>query len=369
MSDAPAMLVSVVVPASDAEATLEETLRAIAAQTYRAIEILIVDDGSGDGTAALAERFCAAEPRARLIRQRKGGVARARNAGIAEARGDYVAPCDADDLWAPEKIARQVAAALAAPEPPGFVYCWSRLIDESGLAIGFIPPFALSGDGFAALWARNVVGNGSALLIHRASILAVGGYDEGLQAEGAHGCEDILLQLRLAERFPVAVVPEFLVGYRLRSDSMSSDAERMFRSWRNAARRLDRRPPLSARRWTLGHRLLTLAEQRAYRRRPAAAAGALALALAADPRRALLYLSYRLARKVARRLRPAAAAAAVPFLDWNPRIAGPADPYALGSWQSRLDRLDSARLERLKGDNRRDRGGRAVRPGASLPAL
>ena len=369
MSEAAARLVSVVVPASDAEATLEDTLRAIAAQTYRAIEILIVDDGSRDGTAALAERFCAQEPRARLIRQSRTGVAGARNAGIAEARGVYVAPCDADDLWGPEKIAKQVAAARTASEAPGFVYCWSRLIDERGIATGFMEPFALAGDRFAALWARNFVGNGSALLIDRASIDAVGGYDGSLHAAGLPGCEDILLQLRLAERFSVAVVPEFLVGYRLRRDSMSSDTERMYRSWRHAAGLVGRRPPHRARRWTLGYRLLMLAEHRAHRRRPAAAARALAAAFAADPRRTSLYLSYRLARRLARRLRPAAATVAEPFLDWDPTMAGPEDPHALRSWRRRIHRLDARRLERLRGGSRPDRAGRAAPPEASRPAL
>jgi glycosyltransferase involved in cell wall biosynthesis len=350
MSRTEAPLVSVVVPAFNAEATLGETLRSIAAQSWRPIEVVIVDDGSSDGTAALAARFCRAEPRARLIGQANRGVAAARNAGIAASSGRFVAPCDADDLWHPTKIEKQVAAALAAPRPPGFVYCWSRLIDPAGNVVADMEPLALGGDAFELLWARNAVGNGSALLIDRAAALELGGYDEGLRRAGLQGCEDVLLQLRLAEWHPVEVVPEFLVGYRIGDGRMSGDPERMFRSWRAAARKVERRPRLRARRWNLGHRLLTLAEQRAWRRRPFGAAGALLAALAADPRRTAAWLAYRSARTLAKPFRATRPIRLRPFLECDPAEPGPGDPHALEGWRARLARLDARRLEALPRD-------------------
>src|SRR5215475_4737819 len=102
--------VTVVIPAYNAEATLDETLRSVRSQTHRALEILIVDDGSSDGTPEVALAHAAADPRVRLIQQSNGGVAAARNRGIEEARATLIAPVDADDLWAPTKIERQVAA-------------------------------------------------------------------------------------------------------------------------------------------------------------------------------------------------------------------------------------------------------------------
>jgi hypothetical protein len=174
--DAPAAaagpLVSVVVPAYNAEATLAASLASAAAQSYRRIEILIVDDGSTDCTAAVAERFCAAEPRARLIRKANGGASSARNAGIAAASGDYVAPLDADDLWHPAKLERQVAAALAQRRPPGFVYCWFRVIDGDDRVIADSEPHMVEGPALRRLAYRNFVGNGSGPLIHRAAALA-----------------------------------------------------------------------------------------------------------------------------------------------------------------------------------------------------
>ena len=101
-------LVSVVMPAWNAEATIVEALRSVAAQTYRDLEIIIVDDGSTDATAALAKEFCASDPRARTVRRSNGGPAAARNLGIAEARGEWIALIDADDVWHPTKIEKQL---------------------------------------------------------------------------------------------------------------------------------------------------------------------------------------------------------------------------------------------------------------------
>src|SRR5689334_7043342 len=115
-------------PAWNAGATIVEALRSVAAQTYRNLEIIIVDDGSADATAALAREFCASDARARIVNRSNGGPAAARNLGIAEARGEWIALIDADDVWHPSKVEKQVTVALAADERPGFVYCWYRKI-------------------------------------------------------------------------------------------------------------------------------------------------------------------------------------------------------------------------------------------------
>ena len=104
-------LVSVIIPAWNAEATLLETLQSAASQTYPNIEIIIIDDGSTDGTAAIARDFCAGEPRARLVRQDNQGLSAARNRAVAESRGTWIAPLDADDLWHPTTVEKQVGRA------------------------------------------------------------------------------------------------------------------------------------------------------------------------------------------------------------------------------------------------------------------
>jgi glycosyltransferase involved in cell wall biosynthesis len=104
--------VSCVVPVHDGERHLGETLQSILAQTHPPLEIIVVDDGSLDGSAALARSF---GPPVSVIAQEQSGPPSARNRGIRAARGDFLALCDADDLFAPDKLARQVACFAARP--------------------------------------------------------------------------------------------------------------------------------------------------------------------------------------------------------------------------------------------------------------
>src|SRR3954453_10527365 len=99
-------LVSVIIPAYNAGATVERTISSVLNQTYSSIEVLVVDDGSTDNTAVLVQRMADADPRIKLLQKPNGGVALARNFGIAHAAGEFIAPLDADDLWHPEKIAK-----------------------------------------------------------------------------------------------------------------------------------------------------------------------------------------------------------------------------------------------------------------------
>lgn len=105
--------VSVVVPCFNTERYIAATLRAVLAQADAAeLEVIVVDDGSADGSAALVERDF---PQVRLLRRANAGVAAARNAGIDVATGDWVAFCDADDIWLPGKLKAQFEAIAAAP--------------------------------------------------------------------------------------------------------------------------------------------------------------------------------------------------------------------------------------------------------------
>jgi glycosyltransferase involved in cell wall biosynthesis len=107
------MRISVVVPAYNAAKTVAETLDALLAQSLPATDIVVVDDGSKDDTRAALEPY---RGRARLIFQPNGGVSSARNRGVAEAGGDWVAFCDADDLWHPDKLKIVSAAAASRPD-------------------------------------------------------------------------------------------------------------------------------------------------------------------------------------------------------------------------------------------------------------
>lgn len=102
-------LVSVITPCYNGEKYLAETVRSVLGQTYAHWEMYIVDDGSTDGSARIAEEFAAGDSRVHLIRQANAGSASARNAGIRRAQGRYIALLDADDLWEPAFLEKQLA--------------------------------------------------------------------------------------------------------------------------------------------------------------------------------------------------------------------------------------------------------------------
>jgi glycosyltransferase involved in cell wall biosynthesis len=106
-------LISCIVPVFNGERYLGEALDSILAQTYRPLEVIVVDDGSTDGTAGVVARYGG---RVAYLFQPNAGHAAARNLGLGAARGEFVAFLDADDLWHPEKLARQMARFHARPE-------------------------------------------------------------------------------------------------------------------------------------------------------------------------------------------------------------------------------------------------------------
>jgi glycosyltransferase involved in cell wall biosynthesis len=238
-------LITVIIPAYNAAATLDRTLESVRSQSYRDIEILIVDDGSRDETPRIVERHAAADDRVRLIPQANGGVAAARNRGIAEARGKLIAPVDADDLWASTKLEKQIATMAEGGPEVGLVYCWYAMIDAEGFIKGIAKP-TKSGKVLSCLCANNFVGNASSPLIRKDMMLAAGGYSTHLRAVRAEGCEDWLLYLRIAEKHEFRVVEECLVGYRMLPGSMSRDERQMLRSLRQVSGQiLERNPDLS----------------------------------------------------------------------------------------------------------------------------
>lgn len=235
-------LVSVIIPAFNAERTLGDTLDSVCNQTHHHLEIIVVDDGSQDRTAEIAEAHAAKDGRIRLIRQENGGVARARNAGAAASRAHYLAPVDADDLWHPKKIAHQLAALRRAGPEAGYAYTYYRRIDAAGRVTHEVGHH-VEGAVFLRSLFFNFVGNGSSLLIRRAAFDSVGGYDPVLRDAGLQGCEDLLLQMLIARHWRIVCVPSHLTGYRRLEDAMSSDTVRMMRSHYAALETVARRVP------------------------------------------------------------------------------------------------------------------------------
>ncbi|HRF08147.1 MAG TPA: glycosyltransferase family A protein, partial [Xanthobacteraceae bacterium] len=123
-------LISVIVPAYNAGRYIGRCLASAGGQTYRDIEVIVVDDGSTDDTVERVREAMVADPRVHLVQTDRGGVSRARNLAIARARGDLIAPLDADDLWTRDKLERQLALLSKASINTGVVYCGAAGIDD-----------------------------------------------------------------------------------------------------------------------------------------------------------------------------------------------------------------------------------------------
>jgi glycosyltransferase involved in cell wall biosynthesis len=238
-----ALLVSVVIPAFNASSTIDETLRSVRSQSHRQLEIIVVDDGSTDGTVVIVKRHAAQDSRITIITQRNAGVAAARNAGWQAARADFIAFIDADDLWTPCKIARQLQAIIDGGKRTGLVYSWYDWIDTNSRVSARSDPVFHAGEVLDYLCQGNFIGNGSSALVRREALIAANGFESGLRASGAEGCEDLLFYCRVAEKYHFAVVPEYQIGYRYLPNNMSSNMTRMFRSWMLVADEIATRHP------------------------------------------------------------------------------------------------------------------------------
>lgn len=202
--------VSVIIPAYNAEPFIAETVKSALNQTYRDLEVIVVDDGSKDRTV---ERLAEFGDRIRVHRQANAGVAQARNAGVNIATGSWIAFLDADDLWLPHKLEAQMAGSDAP----------MRYTNRFNIgAIGGLSPLQSDvtpmheGDLFMPLLLAGNFITLSSVLVRRDVLDQAGGFFPGLS-----GAADWDMWLRVAERHPIGFCPEPLVRYRFHSDGMS----------------------------------------------------------------------------------------------------------------------------------------------------
>ncbi|MBR9763841.1 MAG: glycosyltransferase family 2 protein [Rhodobacteraceae bacterium] len=235
--------VSIVVPAFNVAATLAETLTSLLAQTFQDLEVLVVDDGSSDGTAEVARSFT--DRRLRLVRQLNRGLAGARNTGIHHARGDYIGFCDADDLWRPEKLAAHVRHLEVRPEV-GISFSGSEMIDVDSQPTGLTQQPRLTGITAAHVFKRNPIGNGSAPVIRRAALDAIAFRPEGETErdwwfdEALRQSEDIECWLRMAltTDWEIEGVPGLLTLYRIAPGGLSAGIDLQFAFWERMIEKL-----------------------------------------------------------------------------------------------------------------------------------
>jgi glycosyltransferase involved in cell wall biosynthesis len=216
-------LISVIIPAYNAEEFIAKTLESVLSQTYQNIEILVVDDGSTDTTAEIIKSFAQKDRRIILLQQSNAGVATARNLAYLHSKGEYIAPIDADDIWYPQNLEKQVECLTKSEPFVGVVYSWSLDINEGDLLTGGFYNSTIEGSVHDALVYKYFIGNASSSLIRRACFEKVGGYNCKFKLENAQGCEDWELHLRIAQYYQFKVVPEYLVGYRQIASSMSGN--------------------------------------------------------------------------------------------------------------------------------------------------
>jgi glycosyltransferase involved in cell wall biosynthesis len=291
-------LVSVVIPAFNAAETLRESALSALAGIYQDIELIIVDDGSRDATADVAEEIAGADARVRSLRRENGGVSAAFNTGLMDATGDYVARLDADDLWHPEKLERQMHAALKRPDI-AFLYTDVRYIDGDGRVIRDVAPQDFPERSLCRGVCESIVGGNSSCLMRRDAVVEAGGYDETLSS-----WEDLLLQLQMSARHPIARVSGYLVGYRVRPGSLSARPDNMLSSWRLVRERIKTlfpQVPAFVLDWADGRRCAELAESFAWAGSWRTSASLLLEAVRNDPARTWRFLAYRTARHVRNR--------------------------------------------------------------------
>jgi glycosyltransferase involved in cell wall biosynthesis len=213
--------VSVVLPSYNRANLLPQAIQSVLAQTCSSWELIVVDDGSNDGTEQTVRSF--SSTRIKYLRHSLNrGAGCARNTGIQAARGSYVAFLDSDDEWLPEKLAKDVDTFESSDASLGLVYSGTALVDADGKSVqGVLPP--MEGRVLQNLLRRNFINSCSSATVRRDVLRLVGGFDETLPTQ-----QDWDLWLRIAKRFAVAHVDDCLVKRHLGPDRLSSSLSKIY---------------------------------------------------------------------------------------------------------------------------------------------
>ena len=216
--------VSVVIPAYNAMSYLPETVGSVSRQTFSDFEVLIVDDGSSDQIVQWASQVT--DPRVKLISQQNQGVSAARNTGIVQAQGQYIAFIDADDLWEPTKLEKQVRCLEDNPAV-GLVYTWTALIDQWGKPTGRVFVSHIEGNVWEKIVVNDMISNGSSPMVRRSCFETVGVFDPNITSS-----EDRDMWTRIAACYPFAVIKEPLTLYRRHPNNTTKKRQKMIQDLR-----------------------------------------------------------------------------------------------------------------------------------------
>jgi glycosyltransferase involved in cell wall biosynthesis len=234
------LLVSVIVAVYNGEKYIRETMDSILNQAYRDLEIIVINDGSTDSTSEIINSYIKLDPRVKMLTHQNKGVSISRNRGIQCSKGDFIAPCDADDIWYPQKIEKQVAV-MESSNTIGLVYGWTKHIDANGIPTGYNFVQSKSGHVFYSMLEQELIGSGSVPLLRRSALEEVGLYPEFNQLE------DFDLYLRIAEKWEFGVVEDFVTQYRQIPESNSRNFKLMEANYENIMQRIaNNHPELSS---------------------------------------------------------------------------------------------------------------------------
>jgi glycosyltransferase involved in cell wall biosynthesis len=231
---------SIIVPCYNAGKFVRHSVESILRQSFADFELIIVDDASKDNSVEVVRDLAAGDKRIRLIVHDKNlGVSRSRNDGLRAACGDYIAFCDADDVWKPEKLKFQIELLSHNPSY-NLTYCDSQIIDENGVPTGqlfsdqFPPPQSHSGGLFEELTVTNFI-NTQTVVVRRCSLGDTLFFDESIRCG-----EDWWLWIRLSRSHQFLYERRALAEYRVHPQNTAFTQKRNFRidRWKVCKRNL-----------------------------------------------------------------------------------------------------------------------------------
>lgn len=233
--------VSVIIPVYKAEKYIATTLQSALDQTYKNIEILIIDDGSPDRSIEICQQF--KDPRIKIIRQKNRGLPGARNTGIRHATGEYLTLLDADDLWLPEKLEKHLQHLDNSPNV-GVSFSRSAFIDDDGQALGIYQMPQIKGITSSLVLCRNPISNGSVAVIRREVFEAIKFQDNlygtvedfyfderSRHTNGDSTDVECWFRMSVKSDLQIEGIPEALTLYRVNSGGLSANLLKQLDSW------------------------------------------------------------------------------------------------------------------------------------------
>jgi len=207
--------ITVIIPTYNNANFIAAAIDSVLEQTFQNFELIIVDDGSTDSTQQIVEKYVKCESRITYIYQdNSGGAARPKNIGIKHAKGIYIAILDADDIWLPSKLEKQMRLIKKSPAKVGIIGC-SYFLKQDEVVNGKVYVNMYS-DQLRNILLRDYLGPGSSMIYKKSVFDAVGLFDENLRTS-----QDWEMRIRILQSYHVAIVNEPLVTYRLHENNIS----------------------------------------------------------------------------------------------------------------------------------------------------